>query len=412
MKKIGIVFSGQGSQYIGMGKSMYNKYSEVKDVYEEASDILKLDVKKLCFEDELHQLARTDFTQIAIYTTSMAMYQVYKKEFGLRPACLAGHSLGEYTALTVSNVISFQDGLKIVQARGRYMQEMIEKNGGCMKCIIGTGKGLVQNICQKYSTEEGLLVVSNYNSPKQNVISGDSACVEAAGAELTKLGARVVEMEVKAPFHSPYMIEASKKLKDFLSQYQLGDFSIPVISNINARVYQSSNELYEMLPRQMVKPVKWSDTMKYMEETGVDTILEIGPKAVLKNLVKRNCNGLDAYSFDSEEDVQSLREKLSRRKTDWKQFVETCIAEAICCKNHNLNNEELEHGFVSPYRAIKEQYYQIKDSGESVSLELAKQSYEMLKSVLETKKVPEAECESILDQLKLEGFEEYIKDWR
>lgn len=410
MKKVGLVFSGQGSQYIGMGKKLYEESEEARDVFEEASDVLGIDMRKLCFTGAQEQLIHTDNTQIAIYTTSMAMYRFYQKSIGIEPAYVAGHSLGEYTALTAAGAITLRDGLKLVRARGQYMQQAVEKKGGLMKCIIGLEAENVEDICRKYKEGNGSVNVSNYNSTMQSVISGDSKKVELASKECEKLGAKVIELEVKAPFHSPYMQEASEKLMNFMEDYSFSDMTIPVFSNVTARLYPSSSVVKEYLKRQMVCPVRWTEIMTFMKEIGVETIIEVGPKSILKKLASGYCK--ENISLDVESDVEHLMNQLKEEVPDWNGFIAKCIASAICMKNSNSDNDELEQEFVKPYQRVKQDYYLRKDKGEEANSKMARDAYTMLLSTLDVKKVQESEKMEILLELSQGVYSDYVKKWK
>ena len=216
------------------------------------------------------------------------------------------------------------------------MQEAVEKKGGLMKCIIGLEAENVEDICKKYEQGTGRVNVSNYNSPMQSVISGDSNKVDLVGKECEGLGAKVIELEVKAPFHSPYMQEASEKLMNFMEDYSFSDMTIPVFSNVT-----------------------------FMKETGVETIIEVRPKSILKKLASGF--GKENVSLDVESDVNRIMNQLKEEVPDWNEFIAKCIASAICAKNSNSNNDELEREFIKPYQRIKQDYYVRKDKGEEAN---------------------------------------------
>lgn len=405
MKRIALVFSGQGSQYAGMGKRIYDNYKEARAVYEEAEDVLGIDIKKLCFEGKPEELDLTENTQISVFTTSMAMYKAYQADIGFEPHCMAGHSLGEYAALTAAGKIKFQDALNLVKMRGKFMQAAVNETGGCMSCIVGVDADTVQSVCNQYNTKDLSVMIANYNSPKQNVISGNSKAVESACRELEGMGAKIIELQVKAPFHSILMKSAADKMEVYLKDYHFYDTAMSVISNVKARAYTDSSELYRLLPEQIVTPVRWYESMLCIENMGVNTVIELGPKAVLKKLTEYSCPCIRSYAYDLEGDGNEMKAEaassygISREETNWNSFIEKCIASAICTQNRNWNEQEYEEGVIKPYQMIKEKYYARKDNKEKADIEQAKQAYHMLNSVLDTKKATEKERNYILEEI-------------
>lgn len=400
MKKIALLFSGQGSQYVGMGRELCSKYTVADEVFEEANEVLGFDLRKLCFEGDLQELTKTENTQPAILTTSVAMFKVYMQEFGVIPQYMAGHSLGEFSALTCSGVINFSDAVKIVRNRGKFMQEAAASGVGAMAAISGIGKNVIEEECEKISLENNLVVVSNYNSPDQIVISGHCDPVLKLSEKFKELGGSAVPLKVSAPFHSPLMQEAAKKLKDELLKYTYGSFKWPVVSNVEALPYQGPEKVAEILTVQMTKAVRWQESMEYMKANGIDTVIELGPKTVLKGLMRKNAPEIAAFSFDKEEDLETLKNTLlsgksvsedaeSSIKKDFKHTVITkCLAIAVCTRNRNWDNDEYQKGVVEPYRKIQQIQLELESLGKQPSNEQMLEALEMLKTIFVTKKVP------------------------
>lgn len=405
MSDVALIFSGQGSQYSGMGKKVYDRFPRCRRIFEEAGDILGRDISRLCFNGSSEELSRTENTQVAIFTVSMAMFCAYEHEIGIKPACAAGHSLGEYAALTSSGAIDFKDSIRLVRARAAYMQEAAEKSKGLMCVLGGIDRSAVERVLKENPEEMGDVVISNYNSPEQIVISGTSDAVTKAGGRFEKMGAKVTQLEIKAPFHSPLMREAADKFKDELNKYTFNEMKWPVISNISALPYKDSGELKNMLADQMVRPVKWEETMKYIGKASVKIAVEMGPRAVLKNLAKKNCPHLEVFTYDSDEDIKAVlcaaagsNYELMEGKTR-ELFIEKCIAAAVCTRNRNWDDDEYREGVVKPYREVKESFYQLKDSGGEATVEHVMQAYNMLTSVLDTKRVPNGERKMLLEEI-------------
>ncbi|WP_010250891.1 ACP S-malonyltransferase [Acetivibrio cellulolyticus] len=392
MKRIALLFPGQGSQYIGMGKKLYENYATAREVFDEANEALGFDLKELCFNGDINELTKTENTQPAILTASVAAFRVYMEKYAIEPVFLAGHSLGEFSALTCSGAISFRDAIRIVRNRGRFMQEAVPQGIGAMAAISGVDKSALEDTCRKVSDENHLVVLSNHNSTDQIVISGHASSVNAASEILKKSGARVVPLKVSAPFHSPLMQPAADRLKEELNSYSYNELKWDVISNATALPYRGQDKIIENLTLQIVSPVRWHESMKFLESKGIDMAIELGPQTVLKNLMKRNVPGIPALSFDNEEDIPALERKLSdmgknteESKGKGLKLLKMCLATVVCTKNTNWDEKEYAKGVVEPYRKIQKMKEELEADGCEPSVEQLKEAVEMLKSVFRTK---------------------------
>ncbi len=415
MTKIALMFPGQGTQYVGMGKNLCSKYEVANRTFEEANEFLGFDLKKLCFEGDIESLTKTENAQPAILTTSVAHYRVYMHEFGIEPYVAAGHSLGEISALTCSGAISFGDAVKIVRARGRFMQEAAEQKSGSMCAVSGIDREVINRECIRHSKDGSFVGISNYNSFDQVVISGQDEALEKTRISLSEMGAIIMPLKVSAPFHTPMMLPASEKFRDELKKYTFHESNWPVISNINALPYQGSHTIEETLTCQMIKPVLWEATVKYMVNEGASAAIELGPKAVLKKIMKRNAENIRAFSFDLDEDylainklfednnLENLGVSINKSFNSQNSVITKCLAIAICTQNRNWNSAEYRNGVIEPYRKIQEIQETVEKSGVEPTEEQIYEALSMLKSVLDTKLVPNGE--------KVERFNEIFKEF-
>ncbi|MFN3740700.1 MAG: ACP S-malonyltransferase [Thermodesulfovibrionales bacterium] len=294
---IAFVFPGQGSQYVGMGKDLYENFPETREVFKEASDILGYDMVKLCFEGPKELLDRTSKTQPAILTVSIAALKLMELN-GKIPSMVAGHSLGEYTACVAAGVLIFRDCLRIVEKRGLFMEEAVPEGKGLMAAILGLDREVVDNICRNISS--GYVASANYNCPGQIVISGERDAVLEAVEELKQKGAkRAVLLAVSVPSHSRLMLKASERLGEFFRQFNFNNAVIPVVSNVDGIARTDAPSIKDALLRQLHSGVLWEDSVRNMHRMGVDTFVEIGPGKVLSGLIKRILPEVKVYNVES-----------------------------------------------------------------------------------------------------------------
>lgn len=283
--KIGFLFPGQGSQTVGMGKEIYDNYEIAKNVYEKVKELTGIDVAKISFEGPEELLNETKYTQIAILTMSLAILEILKKE-GIKADISAGLSLGEYAALIYSKAISFEDGVKVVKQRGKYMQELAPKGEWAMAAILGMEDEQVEEVCKRVS--QGFVVPANFNCKGQVAISGEKEAVEEAQVIAKELGAkRVVPLKTSGPFHTEKLVDASNALRKELENIEIGQFETEVVKNIDGEIYQNEDDVKDILARHIISPVKFSKIIQNMIDNGIDTFIEIGPGKALSGFVKK-----------------------------------------------------------------------------------------------------------------------------
>lgn len=285
--KIAFVFPGQASQYAGMGKEFSQDFPEAADIFRRADEALGFPLSRLCFEGPEEELNLTANTQPAVLTTSIACLEVIKSMGGPVPCAVAGHSLGEYTALVAADSLSFEDAVTLVRKRGQYMQEAVPVGTGGMAAVMGISTALVVEACSKASAS-GVAEAVNLNCPGQVVIAGDNAGLKAAEPLLKAAGARrVVPIPVSAPFHSSLMIPAGKRLAEDLDKVSVAAPQIPVVANVSADLVCFGPEIKESLIRQVYSPVRWEECVLKLISLGADTFVEVGPGRVLSGLIKK-----------------------------------------------------------------------------------------------------------------------------
>ena len=283
--KIGFLFPGQGAQSIGMGKDLYENYQEVRDIYENVHKITGVDIKKITFDGTEQELSKTQNTQIAVLTMSLAILKLLEKK-GINAEISAGLSLGEYTALIYSKCISFEDGVELVKKRGEYMQNLLPEGDWAMAAILGLEDEKVEEVCKK--VVDGFVVPVNYNTQGQVVISGEKTAVEQAEIIAKEMGSKKVRiLKTSGPFHTKKLIEASNALRKDLEKININKFKTKVVKNINGDIYKDEENIKAILAEHMISPVKFSKCLETMLKMGIDTFVEIGPGKTLSGFVKR-----------------------------------------------------------------------------------------------------------------------------
>jgi [acyl-carrier-protein] S-malonyltransferase len=309
MKKIAFVFPGQGSQHIGMGKDLWERYQLAQDHFREAGKVLGLDMAQICFTGPEEALKMTTNTQPALLLCSVIVFRLLEEQ-GIKPDFVAGHSLGEYSALVAGGSLQFADALYLVRKRGEFMQEAVPLGRGAMAAILGLEKEEVAKICEE--AQDGKVVeIANLNSPGQIVISGETEAVDRAIKAAKGKGAkRAILLPVSAPFHCRLMRTAGERLGEILAAVEVRNLKIPLAANVDGQFMTSADSIRPALVRQVSSPVLWEDCIHTLQEAGVSTYVEVGPGTVLSGLIKRTAKEAILLHVEDEEGLTSTIEAL------------------------------------------------------------------------------------------------------
>ncbi len=315
MTKIGIVFPGQGTQYVGMGKELYETFPEIRNYYDKSSEILGYDVKQLIFEGPQEKLAITNFTQVAVFVTSFICYQSLKLKFPEIEkfvSFVAGHSLGEYTAVCISGALSFEDTVKIVSLRGEIMQKESEKYPGGMVAVIGMDSSELTSLCKEISVNGLIVEPVNFNTLEQTVVSGNLEGIEKLVAILNEKKVKNIKLKVSGAFHSSLMNEAQKIFSIPLDKININNAFIRIVMNYDALAHTDKIEIRENLKLQINHPVRWVETVKYMISQGTEIFIECGPAKTLSNMIKKIDSKPKVFNVENLSSLQTTVENLKQ----------------------------------------------------------------------------------------------------
>jgi len=306
MGKIAFIFPGQGAQTVGMGKDAFDSHAGAQDVFRAADEAIGFPLTEIVFNGPDEELKKTANTQPALLATSIALYEAFSGK-GIAPDYVAGHSLGEYSALVVAGVLSFGDAVRTVRRRGEYMEEAVPGGRGAMAATLGADREALAALCASISAEGTAVEMANLNCPGQIVVSGTKEGVQKVAERGKEAGAkRVIPLEVSGPFHSSLMEPAARRLEDTLANIAFADAAVPVVANVTARPATAAADIRRLLVEQVVSPVLWEDSVVWMIGQGVDTFIEFGPGTVLAGLIKKIDKSVAVHSVNSLSSAEAL----------------------------------------------------------------------------------------------------------
>lgn len=395
MKKLAILFSGQGSQYVGMGKGLFEQHQSVRDLFTEASDVLGLNMENLCFSESAEVLNSTENTQPAILLCSVAAWQVFQTQTGLIPGAMAGHSLGELSALVGAGALTLEDGLKLARARGLAMAKCGNDGKTGMSAVTKLTREHLESVCNETDGFGDTFVVANFNSPRQQVLSGNVDALKTLGDKLKAEGGGVIPLRVSGAFHSPYMQPASEAFAEVINSVALNTPTIPVIANVTAQPHGNANSIKQSLIAQITSPVLWQDTLNYLaQEVAIDTFVEAGPKDVLKKLATTTLPNVSAFALDKPEDEKAMNEALQpaiKARKERPTVLGKCMAVAVATRNTNFDNNAYQQGVVLPYQQLKDMHEKHSAAGTKASADEMITAVNLLQQIMVCKGSSEQE---------------------
>ena len=399
MNKITALFAGQASQYQGMGKRWIAEYEGIRQRFEQASNLLDFDLIDLCINGTSAALQRTELSQIAIFTLSYSMFEQFCFKHNPDISYLAGHSLGEITALTAGGVFTFEDALKFVYARGHAMAACCEANPSTMYAIRKIDSESLETILQDYGACEKGIFIANYNTPDETILAGDQEALEDFIDQFSKL-VQCIPLAVSGGFHSPYMEGAISNLREVLNEIPIHDFQTPVVNANEGRFYNKEDDVRQLLLDQIVKPVNWHKSLDLLEKSGTRLWIEFGPKDILKKMVLRSVFNPRAFHSDTEDSSILLEEleTIEKKKQKESNLIGLCLGVAVATKN-NTQDEEAHERVIDAYDKIQDIYDSAKFEKRAPRAEEEETALDLLKLILTENRVSDKEQNERIKQI-------------
>lgn len=404
MKKFAVILPGQSSQYIGMGKALYENYEIARKIYDEASRCLGYDVYEFIKSGDMPELMKAPKLQPAILVTSYCFYMVCNEVFGMEPEYLAGHSLGEITALACAGSLQFQDAVRIAEMRGKFMQEVSDELGeGAMAAISEMGLEEIKELCEAYQKKNTPIYLANLNSYDQYVVSGLKKDIIPFIENVKEKGGKAITLRVNLPFHSPYMKSAAEKFAQGLKEFQFNTSSRKIISNVTGKPYSEDTDIAAMLVEQIISPVLWIDSMKYLADNDVELILEMGPGRILSKMTEKISDQYLVNAIDNPKDENACLDTLRSHKLFNKNYmIERFMGVAVSTKNNNFDEESYQNGVVKPYNKIRSISDELEARGKKATDEDVEVCKKLLLEILQCKQVKDEEINVRLKELQKE----------
>lgn len=388
-KKIAFLFPGQGSQYVGMGKSFYKKYDFVKDLFREAGEVLSFDLAKLCFNGPFDDLSKAENIQPAILTISVAAFKVYMYEVGVRPDYLVGHSFGELSALVVSGAIDFEDAVRIARCKGKFAVEAVRDKETAMSVIKNLDKKELEN-----NLDKGV-VIGVVNTDKQFTISGDEKSVAETEKKILQSGGEFERIKTTAPFHSPLLRTAIPRLRKELLKIKKNKPLYPILSSVTNKFYKSDNDIVNNISNSYVEPVEWYSVFKNLVTKGVDICIEIGPQKVLTNIVKEIKKDINAYGFGGVNDIEDIKKLFDLNKKDKEDLIIKFLKIAVSTRNNSDDDDAYQKEVSRSYEYINKIILDSEENNSEILIKDIKESMLRLKKILDAKKISKNEKDKI-----------------